>query len=88
MKFGKPLAQAAVAVACDVHEGQPPGDILVFLAGQADVDKACRLISAEVRAFDCLHLRPVSAPVLRSQTEPTKPTEPTTTSAAWTVKAP
>lgn len=40
---------AAVSVAVDVHTRQPPGDILVFLSGQAEVDKAARLISQEAR---------------------------------------
>jgi ATP-dependent RNA helicase DHX8/PRP22 len=40
---------ACVSVACDIHERQPPGDILVFLSGQAEVDTAVRLISQEVR---------------------------------------
>jgi ATP-dependent RNA helicase DHX8/PRP22 len=45
----KDYLAAAVGVACDVHESRPCGDILVFLSGQAEVEKAVRLISQEVR---------------------------------------
>jgi ATP-dependent RNA helicase DHX8/PRP22 len=35
----KDYAAAAVDTALDLHLHQPPGDILVFLTGQAEIDK-------------------------------------------------
>jgi ATP-dependent RNA helicase DHX8/PRP22 len=39
---------AAVSVVVDIHQHQGPGDILVFLSGQAEVEKATHMISQEV----------------------------------------
>lgn len=41
---------AAAEVAVQIHSCKPPGDILVFLAGQAEVENAVRLIHQQVRA--------------------------------------
>jgi ATP-dependent RNA helicase DHX8/PRP22 len=41
-------AAAAVSVVVDIHQHQAPGDILVFLSGQAEIEKAARLIAQEV----------------------------------------
>lgn len=35
----KDYAAAAVDAALDLHLHQPPGDVLVFLTGQAEIDK-------------------------------------------------
>ena len=35
----KDYAAAAVDAALDLHLHQPPGDILIFLTGQAEIDK-------------------------------------------------
>ncbi|KAK9808882.1 hypothetical protein WJX72_005695 [[Myrmecia] bisecta] len=40
--------QAAVDVALDIHVSQPPGDVLVFLAGQADIEKAVAALTEAV----------------------------------------
>ena len=41
---------AAVDTALDIHLHQPPGDILVFLSGQAEIEKAPALASAAASA--------------------------------------
>ena len=41
----KDYAAAAVDAALDMHLHQPPGDILVFLTGQAEIDKVQSLLS-------------------------------------------
>ena len=38
------IMNAAVDTALQIHLDQPPGDILVFLTGQAEIDKAHHLI--------------------------------------------
>ncbi|KAL6784040.1 hypothetical protein ACKKBG_A04550 [Auxenochlorella protothecoides x Auxenochlorella symbiontica] len=43
--------EAAVDTALDIHCNQPEGDILVFLTGQAEIDKAVRQLNAAVRAL-------------------------------------
>ncbi|EFN54077.1 hypothetical protein CHLNCDRAFT_136192 [Chlorella variabilis] len=40
---------AAVDAAVDIHCNQPEGDILVFLTGQAEIDKAVRQLNEAVR---------------------------------------
>ncbi|EIE25953.1 putative ATP-dependent RNA helicase [Coccomyxa subellipsoidea C-169] len=39
---------AAVDTALDIHLHQPPGDILVFLTGQAEIDKAVKQLSEAI----------------------------------------
>ncbi|KAL4349193.1 hypothetical protein AHAS_Ahas10G0017500 [Arachis hypogaea] len=41
--------QAAVSTVLLIHEREPPGDILVFLTGQDDIDAAVQLIADEVQ---------------------------------------
>ncbi|RYQ82558.1 hypothetical protein Ahy_B10g101143 isoform B [Arachis hypogaea] len=41
--------QAAVSTVLLIHEREPPGDILVFLTGQDDIDGAVQLIADEVQ---------------------------------------
>eukprot|EP00882_Tetradesmus_deserticola_P020573 GHRQ01022227.1.p2 GENE.GHRQ01022227.1~~GHRQ01022227.1.p2 ORF type:complete len:146 (+),score=70.09 GHRQ01022227.1:1884-2321(+) len=41
-------AAAAVDTALQIHLQQPPGDILVFLTGQAEIDKAVQRLNREV----------------------------------------
>lgn len=50
-EHGRDYVAAAAAVAADAHEGRPPGDILIFLAGQAEVEKCARLVGELVRCF-------------------------------------
>lgn len=33
------IASAAIDTVLEIHEKQPPGDILVFMTGQAEIDK-------------------------------------------------
>ncbi|CAD7701127.1 unnamed protein product [Ostreobium quekettii] len=40
--------QAAMDVVLDLHVNQPPGDILVFLTGQAEIQKAVELLNKAV----------------------------------------
>ena len=42
----KNYAAAAVDAALDMHLHQPPGDILVFLTGQAEIDRVCITLHA------------------------------------------
>lgn len=39
--------QAAVSTVLSIHDQEPPGDILVFLTGQEDIDAAVQLLSEE-----------------------------------------
>ncbi|KAJ4828539.1 hypothetical protein Tsubulata_035963 [Turnera subulata] len=42
--------RAVVSTVLSIHDEEPPGDILVFLTGQDDIDAAVQLISEEARA--------------------------------------
>jgi len=44
--------ERAVDTALFIHQEEPPGDVLVFLTGQNDIEKACRDLEREAR-----HLR-------------------------------
>lgn len=44
----KDYVAVAAEVAVDLHANKGPGDILVFLAGQAEVEKAVALINKHV----------------------------------------
>ena len=41
--------QRAVDAALDVHQGEGPGDILIFLTGEEEIDDAVRLLEDEAR---------------------------------------
>lgn len=43
---------AAVQTVIDIHMMQPPGDILVFLTGQAEIDRVCNKIQQGVESLD------------------------------------
>ena len=49
--YEKNYAAAAVDAALDMHLHQPPGDILVFLTGQAEIDRVCIPSCASVNNF-------------------------------------
>ncbi|KAF8068452.1 DEAH4 [Scenedesmus sp. PABB004] len=57
-------ASAAVDAALQIHLHQPPGDILVFLTGQAEIDKAVARLNKEARGA-ARGARPRPATVLR-----------------------
>jgi ATP-dependent RNA helicase DHX8/PRP22 len=42
---------AAVDAALEVHRTQPLGDVLVFLPGQEDIDRACKLLGERIDLF-------------------------------------
>lgn len=44
----KQYKEAAVECALDIHCGEGPGDILVFLPGQAEIEDACRKLNTAV----------------------------------------
>lgn len=44
----KSYMDAALECAFDIHLHQPPGDILVFLTGQQEIEKACRKLNEMV----------------------------------------
>ena len=48
------LAQASVDTVLDIHVHQPPGDILLFLTGQAEIDKARPLAACFSATGACL----------------------------------
>ena len=43
--------QASVDTVLDIHMRQPPGDILLFLTGQAEIDKVLRAPSPHLLAM-------------------------------------
>lgn len=45
----KRYQDAAVECAVDIHCRQPPGDILVFLTGQGEIEDACRKINRAIQ---------------------------------------
>lgn len=47
LRTDKYIAEA-VSVTMQVHCQQPPGDILVFLTGQAEIEKACKALYKQV----------------------------------------
>eukprot|EP00041_Stephanoeca_diplocostata_P006018 m.73312 g.73312 ORF g.73312 m.73312 type:complete len:804 (-) comp16123_c0_seq1:1513-3924(-) len=51
MRTDKYIAEA-VNVAMEVHCKQPPGDILVFLTGQAEIEKACKALYKQSEALN------------------------------------
>ena len=48
VEHDKNYVKTAADVAVDIHTHKPPGDILVFLSGQAEVEQAVRLIDKQV----------------------------------------
>ena len=42
--------EAAIRTVVQIHSCEPPGDILVFLTGEEEIEDACRKIVKEVRA--------------------------------------
>lgn len=42
----------AVEAALHIHTHEPPGDLLVFLTGQNDIERACRAFEEKVRDLD------------------------------------
>ncbi|RCI07250.1 ATP-dependent RNA helicase dhx8 [Rhizopus stolonifer] len=42
----------AVETAWDIHRKEPPGDLLVFLTGQQDIERACKAFTEKLRNFD------------------------------------
>ena len=40
--------EAAIRTAVQVHICEPPGDILVFLTGEEEIESACKIISKVV----------------------------------------
>lgn len=48
VEHDKTYVKTAADVAVDIHTHKPPGDILVFLSGQAEVEQAVRLIDKQV----------------------------------------
>jgi pre-mRNA-splicing factor ATP-dependent RNA helicase DHX15/PRP43 len=43
--------EAAVRTALQIHVSEPPGDILVFLTGEEEIEDACRKIRADAAQF-------------------------------------
>ena len=47
----KSYFQSAIETVVDVHVNTGPGDMLVFLTGQEEIEKACRAVEAHVRSM-------------------------------------
>ena len=41
--------EASIRTVVQIHSCEPPGDILVFLTGEEEIEDACRKITKEVR---------------------------------------
>lgn len=50
--------QSAVEAALDVHQGEGPGDILIFLTGEEEIEDAVRLLEDEAREMQNSARRP------------------------------
>lgn len=47
--------EAAIRTVVQIHSCEPPGDILVFLTGEEEIEDACRKVTKEVRpALSCV----------------------------------
>ncbi|EIE78583.1 hypothetical protein G6F46_003654 [Rhizopus delemar] len=42
----------AVETAWEIHRKEPPGDLLVFLTGQQDIERACKAFDEKLKNFD------------------------------------
>ena len=42
--------EASIRTVVQIHSCEPPGDILVFLTGEEEIEDACRKITKEVRS--------------------------------------
>ena len=40
--------EAAIRTVVQIHSCEPPGDVLVFLTGEEEIEDACRKIAKEV----------------------------------------
>jgi len=47
--------QAAVSQVCSIHIKEPPGDILVFMTGQDDIECTCDLIKEKLKQIECMN---------------------------------
>ena len=43
--------EASIRTVVQIHSCEPPGDILVFLTGEEEIEDACRKINKEVGAW-------------------------------------
>lgn len=44
--------EAGIRTVVQIHSCEPPGDILVFLTGEEEIEDACRKITKEVRQWN------------------------------------
>lgn len=66
----KDYVEAAIRTAIQVHQCEAPGDILLFLTGQQEIDTACDRIGAECSALDPSKFGPVDVRPLYSTLPP------------------
>eukprot|EP00743_Colponemidia_sp_Colp-15_P011298 GILK01012582.1.p1 GENE.GILK01012582.1~~GILK01012582.1.p1 ORF type:complete len:1522 (-),score=167.33 GILK01012582.1:220-4434(-) len=52
LQNGKTCIDAAVQAVVDIHKNQSQGDILAFLTGQADIDRACAYASSALKSVN------------------------------------
>lgn len=50
-EHGNDYENAAIATVLDIHSQEPPGDILVFLTGQAEIERAVRKLHDEIKTL-------------------------------------
>lgn len=47
----KDYVEAAIRTAVQIHCYEDPGDILVFLTGEEEIENACKAINTEIETF-------------------------------------
>ncbi|PNP53779.1 hypothetical protein THARTR1_05903 [Trichoderma harzianum] len=55
---GPDFALLAAAQVMDIHRSEPPGHILVFLPGEKEVERVCKLVREETNGIDVFPLYP------------------------------
>jgi pre-mRNA-splicing factor ATP-dependent RNA helicase DHX15/PRP43 len=66
----KDYVEAAVRTVVQIHQCEGPGDVLVFLTGEEEIEDVCRRIRGEVQAMDPTTVGPVEVYPLYSSLPP------------------
>ena len=62
--------EAAIRTAVQIHLCEPPGDILIFLTGEDEIEQACAKITAELQGQSGSEVGPVQCVPLYSALPP------------------
>lgn len=62
--------EAAIRTAVQIHLCEPPGDILIFLTGEDEIEQACAKITAELQGQSGADVGPVQCVPLYSALPP------------------